>query len=236
VRAALLVLLIAPLLVWAQMWPNPGPGHAAYGVGGGGTTFTDTFSRTAALNGSTFSGGGATWAEVQNAGTNRFETDGADLDLSTSAESGTFYVASTSADVSTDNYYVEVVFSAWGNRGYLGIGLRGSTFNGTGAGADGYYVECGTTTLPPGTTVCELRRFDNDSVLDSDSTDVTGGGTLRIEVSGTSLTVLWNSSPILSATDSTFSGGSGSRKAAITIFKPDSLNFNPIASFTYGDL
>jgi hypothetical protein len=147
-------------------------------------------------------------------------------------------IANTSADTNTANYFAQYTITAFNRLAatslYTELAIRGNAF---GAGGAGYAASVGFSAA--GAIDNRLYLWNDDSTIDTDTTiDVSGGGTLRIEASGSNLTVKWNGTPFMTATDSTHAGGPGNRKAAIAIYTFDvtEVNDTAIDSFSYGDL
>jgi hypothetical protein len=123
-----------------------------------------------------------------------------------------FSMHSWNADSFSDDQYSEAKLDIGAN-GYVGVAVRMSGSDGT---REGYAV-----TLESG---CTIYKWDGGtkSGIGSCSVTWTDGHTLRLSVSGTSITVTDNGSPIGSATDS-----------AVTTGAPGIVGYSSSVSYIY---
>lgn len=203
-----------------------------------GTTFEDTFDRANGnLDGSTSSDTNFTWAENQGTEWEIVSNTATCVDIA----DGTFNVAATSLDAPSDNYFVQATITSFSRATntalFFTLMARGSTYDSTpGEGQEGYGAVVGFNAS--NAIANDIQDFSDFSSLDNDTTvDVSGGGTLRLEVNGTSIRALWNSVEFMSVTDATYTGGVGSRRAGIAVYsEAGSANDIAIDNFSYGDL
>jgi len=193
-------------------------------------TYTDDFNRADGdLTGDTFSGGTNTWADRNSSVWAIVSNAAACVNI----VAGSFPVEGSTVDVDTADYFVQFTITNWvRNGGQLAVGVaaRGGTFPG---GGDGYGAEFSNNV---GTPANRIYRWDDDSNLDTDTT-TRESGDLKFETDGSTLTCYHNGVSVMTATDTTFTGGAGDRKAAITAFgSVVSTNDIAIDNFSTGDL
>jgi hypothetical protein len=102
----------------------------------------------------------------------------------------------------TDQYASGSFVRGGGN--FIGLSVR-ITNAGTGGSANGYVVNCG-----PASSECFLQKTTNGSTanLTSCTSCTSATGTLYLSAVGTTLTVKFNGTSILTTTDSTYTSGS----------------------------
>lgn len=220
-----------------EVWLGPGgPGRNLLGsepavLAPHSKTYVDTFNRSdGALDGSTSSDGLFVWDETQGAAPASIQIASNQASLSLAGATNVWIVIRANADCDTDDDYCQVDLKTFTrNSGHLavGVGVRG---DGWGGGGDGYYFEVGNNN---GTAYRDLRKFDDDTSLGSDSTSTTSG-ILRIEADGSSITAKVAGSTVIGpVTNTSFAG---LKKTALTWYSSDANNALIVDDAEAGDL